>query len=341
MKKIIFLGLVISNSIFAQDIHLTQVAFSTQVINPAAYGNHDGWERFGVHQKNQYLSTGKYSTSLAYFDGPMMKSHTGNPKAHLGFGIQLYNDVSGNGAVYNRAAKMGLSSIVPLGKSSVISVGVEGGLAQQTVDYSRFNFGNQFQGTDFNAAIPSNEGKLIQLNKVNPELGAGIMYRFKNYSRVLSSKSNFWFQTGFSAYHLLNSKSTINQYDMAVPMKFVYHAEMEHMVAKQLLLNVKFNQYVQQKQYQSIVSGMLSFQLNNHSLVTTSNKPTRIGGGLSYRLMDAIAPTFLFEWNEFIFLASTDIRTSKLANSRMGGFEFSIKYARGNHSISSKSILFK
>ncbi len=343
MKKVIlFLGLVISSSITAQDIHLSQIAFSTQLINPAAYGNHDGWERFGVHQKNQYLSSGKYSTSLAYFDGPLFKSHKSpTTKAHFGFGIQLYNDMSGNGTVANRGAKMGLSSIIPVSKSSVISFGVEGGMAQQSVDFSRLNFGNQFQGNDFNRSIASNEGLVFQSNKVSPELAGGFMYRYKNYSRVLNAKSNFWFQTGVSAYHLLNSSSSMKQYDLMMPKKYVFHAEMETMISKGLLLNVKLNQYVQQKQYQTILSAILSVQMNNHSLVTTNNKPMRIGGGLTYRLMDAIIPTFMLEWNEFVFLASTDLRTSKLANSRMGGFEFSIKYARGNHSISSKSIMFK
>ncbi|MBI1837369.1 MAG: PorP/SprF family type IX secretion system membrane protein [Flavobacteriia bacterium] len=341
MKKLFIIGLFASFISNAQDIHLSQIAFSTQLINPAAYGNHDGWERFGIHQKNQNLSTGKYSTSLFYFDGPLFKSHTAIAKSHFGFGLQVYNDMSGNGTVANRGAKIGFSSILPVSKTSIVSFGVEGGIAQQTVDFSRLNFGNQFQGVDFNSNLSSHEGTLMNFNKVSPELAAGFMYRFKNYPRVLNSKSNFWFQTGISAYHLLNSGAKLQQYDLMLPRKFVFHAEMENMIGDRLLLNVKFNQYVQQKQYQSILSAIISTQVNNHSLVTTHNKPFRIGGGVTYRLMDAIIPTFMLEWNEFVFLASTDLRTSKLANSRMGGFEFSIKYARGNHSISSKSILFK
>lgn len=340
MKLKFTIGIVIFSafSLKAQDVHLSQIIFSSQTINPAAYGNHDGWERFGVHQKNQNLSTGKYSTSLFYFDAPMIKSNLQMAKAHVGLGLQAYNDVSGNGSVVNRAVKMGISTILPVTRTSIISFGAEGGIMQQSVNTSKLTFGNQFDGNDFNPTYLNYEGLRFPTNVVNPEVAAGLMYRFKNYDRVLMKQRDFWFQTGVSAYHLLTTKKAISQYDLMMPRKYVFHAEMENMITNGLMLNVKFNQYLQQKQYQSIITAIVTTQLNDHSQRLTSNKPMRFGGGISYRYKDAVIPVVVFEWNEFILMGSSDIRTNKKLNTLFGGFEFSIKFSRGNHALNSKSI---
>lgn len=338
MKNIFFLFLFFVFNLQAQDIHLSQVMYSTQLLNPASYGNHEGWERFGVIQRNQSLSTGKYSTSLCYFDSPLMKPQSRGVKSHFGIGLQLFNDQSASLAVTNRSARLGFSSIVPISENAVISAGLEGGFSQISTDYSRLTFGSQFQGYDFNSKLANNEVTTGGINRIVPELGAGILFRHKNYKKAFLARRDTWYQFGVSAYHLLTNRNSNQVAEIWQPMKIVALVDFERVLKNDLVLNLRFNQYIQAKQNQTICSVILLKQMNAHSKNSNVIKPFRIGGGINYRLMDAVIPSFVMEWNEFIFMTSIDIKTNNMIQNKLGGIEFSIRYVRGNHSLLSKSL---
>ena len=67
MKKILlsvaFLSCI---NTYAQDLHFSQTAQTPLLINPAAAGVYDGWERVIINHRNQWLGAGtQFMTPLS------------------------------------------------------------------------------------------------------------------------------------------------------------------------------------------------------------------------------------------------------------------------------------
>ena len=57
---------VFINSGFSQDYHFSQINRNTMLYNPAATGMFNGYERFSVSHRNQWIGAGtQFMTSLA------------------------------------------------------------------------------------------------------------------------------------------------------------------------------------------------------------------------------------------------------------------------------------
>ncbi|MBL7898477.1 MAG: type IX secretion system membrane protein PorP/SprF, partial [Crocinitomicaceae bacterium] len=67
MKKVLSIFALAATASFAQDIHFTQSQQTPMLLNPAATGLFNGWERVTVNHKNQWVNSGTkfFTTSLA------------------------------------------------------------------------------------------------------------------------------------------------------------------------------------------------------------------------------------------------------------------------------------
>ena len=144
-------ALVIAYSVFtfslsAQDIHFTQSQQTPMLINPAATGTFNGWERVSINHKNQWVNSGTrfFTTSLAA-DMNFFKPKRGD-KAHMGFGLQFYNDIGGDSKFGTKQFLMNFSAIVPLNEMNEISAGIQVGIGQKSGDLTGLIFPNQFDG---------------------------------------------------------------------------------------------------------------------------------------------------------------------------------------------------
>ncbi|MEY3236098.1 MAG: hypothetical protein RI883_199, partial [Bacteroidota bacterium] len=78
MKKILLsISLFSLFGLNAQDLHFTQTAQTPLLINPAAAGVYDGWERVIINHRNQWLGAGtQFMTTSIAADANFGKSRT-------------------------------------------------------------------------------------------------------------------------------------------------------------------------------------------------------------------------------------------------------------------------
>src|SRR5262245_29118961 len=150
----------------AQDIHFSQFTKSPHNLNPAYTGLFDGDYRFGGIHRNQWKSVAvPYKTFSGYFD--MNGSLKEMQNSRLGTGLVVNSDKAGDSEYGTTQAAISTSMIHALGGDSVhfLSAGLQIGFTQQSINYSRLTFDNQFNGDVFDPGL--NNGENFSNSKIS------------------------------------------------------------------------------------------------------------------------------------------------------------------------------
>jgi len=331
MKKIVIytiLGILFTSNSSAQDIHFTQSNQTPMLINPAATGVFSGWERVSFNHKNQWVNSGtKFFTTSIAADLNLFKPRRGNG-AHMGLGLQFYNDIGGDSKFGTRQVLISISGIVPLDEYQQLSGGLQMGLGQKFGDFSTLQFANQFDGETFNTVNQS--GEINNLTTfMYADLSAGLFYRYGNHKIGFSRDDAMDFRIGIAYFHAnrpeleyrLGSKEQLFA-------KIVIHTSLiKDFDGSKLGIEVFFNQFSQGPHNETLFGAQLRYRIKSGSKITGLSRDTYLSGGLSYRYQDAISPTINFQMSSFNFGLSYDITISEFGQYyRSGGLEFSLKY---------------
>ena len=329
MKKLLLAISIFSGiSIFAQDIHYTQLQQMPMLINPSYAGMFQGWERIGVQHKSQWVNTGtKFHTTALAADMNFFKPKRGN-KAHMGFGLQLYNDVGGDSKFGTKQMLFNLSGIVPIGEMQTISGGLQFGIGQRTGDLTNLIFSNQFNGTEFDPDMASNESNSL-VSFIYSDIGLGVSYRFGNHKIGFSRDDATDFRVGVSYLHA-------NQPDLKYRLGFKEELYAKWAINSTFIKDISgaplgfeliFNQFIQGPHAETVFGALLRYRLSSGSKTTGLTRDAYLNGGLYYRVKDAISPAIFVQLSSFNFGLTYDITLSKLSQvSRAGGLEFSLIY---------------
>lgn len=330
MKRILLTVFCFSGFVsLAQDIHFTQAQQTPMLINPAATGLFNGWERVTVNHKNQWVNTGTkfFTTSLAA-DMNFFKPKRGS-KAHMGFGIQLYNDIGGDSKFGTKQALFNLSAIVPVSDMQTLSAGLQFGLGQRTGDLSGLIFPNQFNGEILDPTANSMEYNNM-VSFIYPDVSAGIFYRFGNHKVGFSRDDATNFRIGAAYYHINSPEMNYRiGFKEQLYSKLVIHTSfLKDFPGSAAGIEAYFNQFIQGPHSETLLGVLLRYRLESGSKTTGLSQDTYLMAGLSYRWQDAVSPLVYVQWNSFKFGLSYDITISQLGQtSRAGGLEFSLQYA--------------
>jgi type IX secretion system PorP/SprF family membrane protein len=148
LLKLVAAAVVVGSSVSvqAQDIHFTQFNLSPLTTNPAFTGAHNGlWRANGIY-RNQWASvTSPFRTTGLSFDAPVAKDI--GEDDNLSVGLNVFNDQSGDGNLTNNTILGSVAYHKFFGQDAKtsLSVGMQGGFAQKTIDLSRLYFGDQFK----------------------------------------------------------------------------------------------------------------------------------------------------------------------------------------------------
>lgn len=330
MKKLILLSVIgMSICSWAQDIHYTQSQSTPMLINPAATGVFNGWERVTANHKNQWVNTGtKFLTSSVAFDMNVFKPKRGN-KAHMGIGIQLYNDIGGDSKFGSKQMLLNLSGIVPLSEMHELSAGIQFGLGQRTGDLTNLMFSNQFNGEQLDPTINSQESNNL-VSFMYPDVSAGIMYIYGNHKVGLTRDDMVDFRVGVSYFHANTPQLNYRiGYSEELYGKLVIHSSfIKDFSDSKIGLEVFFNQYLQGPHSETLYGAILRYRLQSGAKTTGLTRDTHINFGVAHRIGDAVAPMLQFMYGSFNFGVSYDITISEFGQvSRTGGLEFSLIYA--------------
>lgn len=322
---------------FSQDIHFTQTAQTPLLINPAAAGVYNGWERIIINHRNQWLGANtQFMTTNISADLNMFKAPR-NDRAHMGLGVMFFNDIGGDSQFGHRQGSLTLSGILPMGGTGhILSVGLQGGVGNRSGNAGGLDYRSQWDGQQFNKFIlTGDENKLASFSYI--DASAGVYYVFDGSQSTFQRKKEFKFQLGFSGYHLNAPEFKFGNGAIGERLhrKYVGHVGVTSDIgSSKMAIDASAIQTIQGPHYETLLGLMLRYRFEDGTMITGNTQNAFFGVGLYTRWKDAIMPSILIDWRGFQFGISYDVTISALRKAYRGGsLEFSLSYVNRNHAL--------
>ncbi len=203
------------NSIYAQDIHFSQILSTPVITNPANTGIFDGQLRVTSDYRNQWASIGvPFNTFYTAIDKKLVIS---NQLIGIG-GLILHDQSSGNSLT---ADKVFLSlSFSKFYKNHQFVIGIQPGLAYDHFSANGITFGSQYDPANsrFDPNLPSQENNLLD-NNYYFDLNIGFLWQahIKNALPV----------AGISIEHINRPVESFmsNNDSSRMPIKYTFHSQ--------------------------------------------------------------------------------------------------------------------
>ncbi len=342
MKRVaaFFLFSLLAKGISAQDFHFSQISETPILINPAATGLFNGWERFHVNHRNQWLGANtQFMTTSFAADANFFKSRM-QDNAHFGAGLFFANDIGGDSKFGVQSTAVSLSGILPVsGKEHTLSAGIQAGFMTRKADLSHLNYESQWTGTQFDQTIPSGEPGVINTFR-HFDASAGLIYQYNGSQNRFTRNDEQVFRVGVSVYHANKPRLEYTSYLLSnLYRKFVFHASFTNDIpGSYWSYDLSAVQFIQGPHYETILGGTLKNRLQNGTKVTGYYEDAFFGFGLYARIKDAIIPRVFYQFSGFRIGVSYDVTISKLRQAHKGGsLEFSLVYANLNTAVFKRS----
>jgi type IX secretion system PorP/SprF family membrane protein len=241
----------------------------------------------------------------------------------------LFKDQQGELNLNKLQAKLSLAYHQKVSQYSFMSAGVQFGLTQHSIDGSKAEWHNQFDGVKHDASLPSYEQALFG-SFLNFDVGAGVLWRYDTKSKNRFTDNPFsTVNLGVSVYQLVGSGLSYNGGE-AEKMKYVAFGNTAFYIKDQIMeLEPSFLYQLKGKE-QELVLGMLFRRIFvEPSYYTEYYKRFDLAIGAYYRIPnDAIIPAVSMNYDSFGVGVSYDINLSELnqASNYQGGLEIFLKY---------------
>lgn len=322
----------------AQDVHFTQFDASPLLLNPANTGAFNGEYRASAIYRDQWRSVVGASAFKTYafsFDMPIVRDISVDD--YLAAGLQLYNDRAGDGNLNNFSAMLSVAYHKFLGTDAkkVLTVGLQGGVAQKSLDLSRLYFGDEFSEGQWNQGT-SNEFNWLTTRTTGFLVNGGI-----SYAQAVSEKFSFNVGVGVNNINQpLESFDRRNQSkDVGLGMR--YTGQLGAIINASDRFSLRPAALVQSQAYAMEIVGGNEF---NYKLGYDYDIPTAtaIFAGVWYRHEDAIMATVGVEFKGFRLGFGYDYNISDLksASNGNGGFEVSLRYVAPSPLSFARKLLF-
>jgi type IX secretion system PorP/SprF family membrane protein len=302
----------------AQDMHFTQFNAAPMILNPALTGAFGGFYRVTGIYRNQWSSvTTPFVTFGTSVDAPIAGSENG----YLGGGLALYNDRSGDGNLANMTGLAAVSYHKFLGDFMVLSVGMQGGFTQKSIDLARLYWGDEFFNGGFQPGTTA-ESLKPKVNYFTANMGIGWQHR-------LSDK--FAYQVGSAAHNLNQPRESLLQKrnnEVGLGLRINGQAGAVWDPSESFSIRPALLFQTQTAATEFIAGSEFQYILANPERIRS--KATAIYLGSWTRLGDALLFTFGMEHKGFRVGLGYDYNTSnlKLASGGNGGFELSFRYIK-------------
>ncbi|MBI3510306.1 MAG: PorP/SprF family type IX secretion system membrane protein [Bacteroidetes bacterium] len=310
----------------AQDVHFSQLTETPLLLNPAQAGlSHNAMAI--INYKDQWRAVGKpYTTINTSFDMAFMKKDNGS---HLGAGIDVYSDKAGDAAMSTTTAQLHLAGIVAANDHNLFSAGLYGGFGQRSLNYSKLEWDNQYDGTGYDPSRASLEPTTFA-NHNYLDLGAGLAWFYGAGHSTLSSNDARTFNLGASLQHinqpLYSFYAATNQH---LPMRTVLYGNADIGVKNyNVVLEPSYIVMIQAGHHEINAGIMFKYIMQEASKYTGRKKPAAFVFGGYYRFGDAVCIAARYEFSNWSIGTSYDVNLSNLktvSNAR-GGFEISLRY---------------
>lgn len=306
----------------AQDVHFSQFYASPLTLNPAMTGFMSNCHRVSINYRNQYPELYAYNNFAVSYDAALMRGMMRNDFA--GAGILFYNDRQGDGSLNNMQIMGSLAyhkGIDPDGRV-LLSVGLQGGWVNKSINFQDLYFENQFNGSDFDTNLPN--GEAIQSNQFNYfDLRGGAMLS-ANISDLIGVYG------GASYFHIFKPLESFLGEENILDPRLVAHFGADIRPSRNISIAPNAIFMTQAAAREIVVGANVGY----HFQGSNRSDGTAIYGGASYRFGDNVIALVGAEFNHLKIGISYDINVSslKVASLGQGGVEMSVGYEIGCNS---------
>jgi type IX secretion system PorP/SprF family membrane protein len=314
---LLFLMFVL-NKTQAQDVHFSQFYNAPGIMNPALTGQYRLVKRMIVNYRNQWASIpAPYVTPMLHADAAI-----GNCKLkgdHVGIGLTLLNDKSGNGDLSSFYTKLAIAYHKALDDKlrHQLSVGFQAEYASKGFDLSKLVFQNQYQDNTFNTSAPTGENfQNTRFNKL--DVNAGVAWT-SNFSK------NNSFYVGGAMHHLARPLEQFMGTGQRLGMRYVASGGGQIALGDKFSVSPSVMYSMQTKASELNVGAAFGYHFTQNT--GRDNMASFYLGGW-YRLRDAVIIFSGIDYQNIRFSFSYDINTSALKTASLGngGFELSLAY---------------
>src|SRR5436190_6720332 len=321
MKRLIpvFVLLLTSFSVSAQDPNFSQFFASPLTLNPAMTGKFDGVYRVAGNYRNQWPTfNNAFVTYTASFDMGIMKSSL--PEIdQFGVGIMAFSDKSGNGILSNNCAALSLAYHKGLDEDGYhqIGAGFQGTYVNKRLDVSKVTFADQLTPLGF-TGVTNEIFTNSQVNVSYFDLNAGVLYNGST-----NGYNNFYL--GASMYHINRPKESFQGGEYLLPARITIQGGFKIPIASYHSLHFSANHSMQANAKNTVVGAAFGLNINGDE-----ENPTNLFLGSWYRFNDAIIPYLGLEFNGLHLSYSYDVNTSELkpGSNMKGGNEISLIFIK-------------
>jgi type IX secretion system PorP/SprF family membrane protein len=343
MKKyinIVALVLIFMNAagkLKSQDIHFSQFMMTPLLINPAQAGS-DNEIRAILNYKNQWNTIASpYKTFNFSYDMSLKKKKKGTGFSSVG--INIFDDKAGNAGMGTFQANLVYAYHVYLSENSTLAGGLYGAFGQRQVNFSDLQWGSQYDGMNYNSALPSGEQPASNSFSYM-DFGGGVHWKYSRNERYMTGNDQRTFNAGISVFHVNTPKYSFYDTGERLSMKEVVYGNALIGIGNSNLSIVPGVLFSKQGAENELELGSLfRYQLKESAKITGFVKGSSISVGAYYRNKDAIIATILYEVSQYSVGISYDVNLSglKTASNGNGGFEISLRYVSPNPFLYSKS----
>lgn len=323
MKKLILTtitGMLAYNAVHAQSMHFSQYYNAPLLLNPANTALSPDFDyRLGANYRNQWSALPvPFNTLCAFGDLKIGGGEEG--KNWLGLGGAIFNDKAGSGDLSLLQMQLSVAYHLHVSSNSMISLGLQGGYSQRSVNYDKLTFDNQWDGIEFNTHLPTGEQKgVMKTNFYN--VGAGINYAYMPNEAV-------YIKLGAGVANINQPTETFYGKNSQLGMRPTLNLDMLFRTGERAIFNPSIY-YTTQTGASELVFGSLT-RLN----MTSPNeaRASQLILGAYYRMADAVIGVVGYQYSSLQITANYDFTASTLSpyNRSYGAMEISLLWG-GNY----------
>lgn len=352
MKKYILIGagFLVGTVAVAQDIHFSQFNENPSLVNPALTGSQYVM-RASLIYKDQWGSvTVPYRTYGAAYEmkfkaSAWEKTDPYRTKAYkkafsrLAGGLSFFGDRAGDGQMGANHVYLSLASFIKTGELSALSVGLQGGIIQKSVNFEKFIFSNQYTGSGYDPNVANNETEGSR-SFISPDVAAGALWHYSREEKAIGDNNQLDVDFGFSMFHINKPRQKFTDFtNEKLYSKYIVHGKATIGIPHSNVgIAPSFLFQFQGPQKEMIEGLMVKYYLKMDSKYTGYRRRSDIGFGLYYRNSDAVIINLLLELGQYSIGFSYDINTSGLTkvSTLRGGPEVTFRFNSANRYLFQK-----
>ena len=306
----------LSISLLAQDPNFSLFYNNPTYYNPAMAAINKGFT-FRTNIRNQWMPIpGKFNTSGLSFEGEVINN--------LSVGINLVNDVAGEGLLRTSGGVLSYSYCPIQNKNHIIQFGMSGGVMNKYIDWSRLTFSDQYDEV---------LGKVYNSNFIPPDntgysyvdLGTGLAYQFFYDKQTTKLFRKMMLNVGASMNHLNRPKDAYFLDNNYIPIKTVVHSKNQVLLGNYVYTLAGIFEY--QNKFVTRTIGM-NFQLRSS---LNFGFWSRSGTTINKQRFESYISSIGFilpvkKIYQLRFTYSVDFTLTKLRTASFGSHEISLVY---------------